>query len=573
MTISKRFTAVLLGAAFACSVLADLGFKLWVLVKHPFVGVSDYACYSTMGRNLLAGKGFYVDWVNFYFYPQPSLHHPEDTWPLLHAVWIALSYLVFGDNSFAARLPSLIFAACLSGLLYFHTRSLSNWRAAALAVMFLLTVPFYFYSSVWPSSDMAFAVMALGLLVLAFHAVHARSRRAGTWLAILAGVLAGLAAEQKIQAMVLLAVLPPWFLLGNRKLPSSWRWTMALVSVVLIWAGIAPLILRNYRTFGEPRFLQNATPYEAICMNGSSQFKMEEWAEKAYRRYDLHPELASEAVDRDPTRKLVDRLKKTVVEGVKLVKSVHKGRVIFPPLLILVPLGMFAARGYQFSFLKLTALMAAAWTTLLYISHYEARYQLPLVALGAIYAGIGMDEVMRRVCRGFGRPAWLVFLLAVMGAAYLATVRAEYGYVQSWNRNTEVWPLLEVQAKEGRPDMVVMAVNPMEVSYHLRVPTVSIPAGPWPDVRDALLRYRVTHLALRYDTRDPHDDIWHRRLLDPLNEGQKVPGFEEVYRRPWKDGRSGIVIFRVHPEDLPPDRVAGLSLNPDDPTQVEGPRK
>ena len=552
-SISNLFGWQLFGAAL----LADLTFKIWIVLKFPFVGVSDYASYSTVARNLLSGKGFSVDWVNFYFYLQPSLHHPEDIWPLLQPIWIALSYLVLGVNSIAAKVPSLMFGAALAMLVFHEVKSLSNQRVACLTALVLMTSPMFFYASVWPSADMGFALLTFGVLALAFRAVHASSPRQATLLALGACVLAGLATEQKIQGMLLLGVLPIWFLIGNVSRLLAWRIKMAAAAVVVIWIGIIPLVIRNYVTFGELGFLHQAHLYEAIVMNGGPQFKMEEWSHYGYLRYDLHPELASAALNRSAGQKLLDRIRKTVSEVGKLARGMQRGRLMFPVLMVFVVIGCLAARGREISFLLLSGVMSAIWLSLLFISHYEHRHQLPVIMVAAVFAGIGLDY-FARLFHGARRAGYVAFILMLLGLSYGAAVRAELGYVRYWNRNTEVFTTAEVLRHFSEQRSVVMGVNPMETSYHVGVPTVSIPAGPWSDVHDAMVRYGVTHLVLRYDTQDPTADIWYRPVFDPLYRGCVVVGFEELFRRPWKTEHSFLAIFRVHLNQLPSTKTNAL---------------
>src|SRR3989338_11342061 len=80
--------------------LLYFGLLVYINSTYSFIGRGDYANYSNVARNLLQGKGFSVDYLAWHYIKYPTLTHPEDMWPLLQPVWIALSSFFLGITPF-----------------------------------------------------------------------------------------------------------------------------------------------------------------------------------------------------------------------------------------------------------------------------------------------------------------------------------------------------------------------------------------------------------------------------------------------------------------------------------------
>jgi len=166
---------LLLLSSFACF------FNLW----GRTIENKDYLRYAEVGREILARN----DWL--------VLHHGDDLYadkPPLHFWKIAVSYLAFGVNAFAARFPSAFFAlAGVAATYVFARRILGDARKAFLAAMFLLSSYGYFWWARRTRIDMEFSTFFLLSLVLFHFAVKSPAPRRKGVLYALFWLVTGLA--------------------------------------------------------------------------------------------------------------------------------------------------------------------------------------------------------------------------------------------------------------------------------------------------------------------------------------------------------------------------------------------
>ena len=78
-------------------------------------GPADYADNAVVARNLVAGRGYVVDYVAQFYKDYPGITHPAETWPILQPTLIAPFFLLFGPVGWAARLPHLLLLLALAG--------------------------------------------------------------------------------------------------------------------------------------------------------------------------------------------------------------------------------------------------------------------------------------------------------------------------------------------------------------------------------------------------------------------------------------------------------------------------
>lgn len=114
-------------------------------VGHSGIGNVDEACHAVVAKNflktpivptLIETSGLpgvpYLSWADTYIW----LHKP----PM--AMWqSAFSFLFFGVNTFALRLPSLILGSLAVGLTYLIGRELFDKRAALIASLVQMVSP------------------------------------------------------------------------------------------------------------------------------------------------------------------------------------------------------------------------------------------------------------------------------------------------------------------------------------------------------------------------------------------------------------------------------------------------
>ncbi len=225
MTAVARYIRIRwVGAALVLVCLAS------TLIKIPHLGhqhlTHDEACHAIVARNLL--KHPFTPTL----YDTPYLPYDYKSWtsnrvwlhkPILPLWKIAASYALFGVNTFALRLPSLILAALAVFLTYLIGRELFNKRAAFAAAAIQAFLPVmaelthgYLFSDAIDISLLFWTEFAIYFLI--------RTVKTGLWrYALLAGFGQGCAYLSKsylaliVTGVALAAWLAPAFRLGQRE--------------------------------------------------------------------------------------------------------------------------------------------------------------------------------------------------------------------------------------------------------------------------------------------------------------------------------------------------------------------
>jgi 4-amino-4-deoxy-L-arabinose transferase len=220
-----RCAAFALSLLFAAIYLAPLG-------SRPFT-IPDETRYAEIPREMLADG----DWVvprlcGVRYFEKPPMGY-----------WLtAVSISFFGDNRFAARLPSALATGTSALLLVLLVARTTGTMAPALWAAFIfLTIPFVFALGVVNVLDAPFATCVTASIVFAFLATREPVRfRRFAWLAA-AGVSAGLAFLVKgFLAFALPVIVIGSFLLLERRwrelLALPWIPLAAAVVVIFPWA-------------------------------------------------------------------------------------------------------------------------------------------------------------------------------------------------------------------------------------------------------------------------------------------------------------------------------------------------
>lgn len=290
-----------------------LAYEALVVFKLPYVGHADYADNAVVARNLVAGRGWVVDYVTQFYQLYDGVTRPQETWPLLQPVWIAPFLAIFGPQAWAAKIPNLIFNLILLLLIYRIGTQLWDRRVGVTAAILTLTNHLFFKLTIYTTSDLAFVVFALGAIYLLYRAtgdrrpptadIYGRSmgrlglrrfvpgtslpsagsdmnaspccapagwsmilRRSSVvqrpWLLVGSGVLTGLMMLQKPSGAMIAVGMGLWLLAHIRR-PSHdhvvyWSSVVRQWAVVgLVWAVpalliLSPYVVRNLALFGAP---------------------------------------------------------------------------------------------------------------------------------------------------------------------------------------------------------------------------------------------------------------------------------------------------------------------------------
>src|SRR5262249_47416796 len=136
----------------------------------PYVGHADYADNAVVARNLVAGRGWVVDYITQFYTLYPSVTHPQETWPLLQPLWIAPFFALLGAESWVAKIPNLIFISLLGVLVYAAGARLWDRRVGLTAAVVVLTSHLFFKLVIYSTTDLAFVVFSFGAIYLLYRA-------------------------------------------------------------------------------------------------------------------------------------------------------------------------------------------------------------------------------------------------------------------------------------------------------------------------------------------------------------------------------------------------------------------
>ncbi len=247
-----------------------------------------------VARNLVAGRGWVVDYVTQFYKLYSGVTRAQETWPLLQPVWIAPFFALLGAEAWVAKIPNLIFMSVLGLLVYAAGARLWDRRVGLTAAVVVLTSHLFFKLVLYTTTDLAFVVFSFGAIYLLYRATtddrrpttddrrpttNAGSRFLvlGSWFSVLgSGLLTGLMLLQKPGSGVIMAGgMGLWFLAqqwrryranGHRGaagqepiapvLNSSFS-ILHLLAPVAVWSALAllilsPYVVRSLQLFGTP---------------------------------------------------------------------------------------------------------------------------------------------------------------------------------------------------------------------------------------------------------------------------------------------------------------------------------
>ncbi len=197
------------------------------LGARPII-IPDESRYAEIPREMIVSGNWVAPRLNgLRYFEKPALGY-----------WLnAISMLLFGQNAFAARLPSALavgFTALI--VLCLVRRFETECSAAILAVAVFLTFPLVFGVGTFSVLDSLLSLFIAGMLAAFFGAYMAQKRRQKVLLLALCGVSCGLAFLTKgfIAFAVPLVVVVP-FMLWERRLKElpSLLWLPALIAVAV----------------------------------------------------------------------------------------------------------------------------------------------------------------------------------------------------------------------------------------------------------------------------------------------------------------------------------------------------
>ncbi len=227
---------------FALGLLLRLSFALQLQLPGT---VEDASFYYNLAKNLVEGKGLTLDYIVYYLSPPESIVHPGNVyWMPLAAFIMSIFFLAGGVSLFVAALPGIISGLAISVLTFFWCRkysasSLIAWTSAILA----LFIPYLFIFSVLTETVIYFALFGF----LCLYCSMEGNKRPAFFLP--AAFFAGLAHMTRHDGFIyFVAVATLVFLSPHRR---KIRLRVILLSAVVYFVTIAPLLVINFSTFGQ----------------------------------------------------------------------------------------------------------------------------------------------------------------------------------------------------------------------------------------------------------------------------------------------------------------------------------
>lgn len=499
-------------------------FFLLVLVyiqsTYTFIGRGDYANYSNVARNLILGRGFTNDYIAFHYIYYPQISHPEDMWPLLQSVWIAISYLFLGINPFAARVPNAIFLTVLALLTYFIGKKLYNAKVGFwAAVLTGLNSNLILYSTDWITADIALAVFSLIIFYLGYLVIEEAKKQQVSLIKVLwLGIFCGLAILQKPMGVLLPAIYFFYLLYFYRdSLRAFLLPAVVLTFGTLVFAG--PFLVRNYLLFGTfllPNegymgYLIKYFPYEkvfSIYYGDPPSIKL--WLDYGWLNFlKINFSYFRYSIDTFVYRDLLMPYTVIVLSllGLSTIKSREKH--FYLPGVIL--------------FLVMSFLMATYW-------HYESRYYAMLIPVFNLLSTVFFLSLFPKINWKNG-----LVVLTILMITFLPSVKMVLNSLQP--KPTDTALINYTWIKNNTPkDAVIMTLAPWEMNFHSERKTIMIPNEDKSQILWMARKYKSDYLEIEFLNEVKRDSL--KELYKGIGTTEFVliyqdPGNSYIYKINW----------------------------------------
>ncbi|GAB4204815.1 MAG: glycosyltransferase family 39 protein [Roseiflexaceae bacterium] len=535
----RRGAALLLGLFLTLW----LGYAAWVIARLPYVGHADYADNAVVARNLAAGRGWVVDYVTQFYQLNPggSVTRPQETWPLLQPVWMAPFFALLGPSNWAAKIPNLIFTLILGLAVYTVGARLWDRRVGLVAAILLLTSRWFFFLTIYTTTDLAFTVFAFGAVYLLYGA---RGLRLEAWelktqhsklnTLLGAALLTGLMMLQKPSGGLIAFGMGLWML---GVVLAGWRPGAGLrqdatallrrIAPVAAWSVVAllvlsPYLIRNQATFH--KLFYSTESYDAWVLSYS------DW-EDIYKVYT--PEQGLSETGGRPDRSWILRwgFDRTLFKLETQVRAVRD--YLVPPwrnlpldlsdwisgrdsrallagagawLGLLGLLGLARRRPALFGLL----LLAFGPYTLFLITYWHAdeqRYFVVAMPWLALLAAAALWRLYDRAT-AIGRGGWSPAALSLVVAALLAIMQPSWPAIADKVANEPDIHAADLDAyawlrANTPPETVVMTRNPWQFNWAAERPALMVPNTASRDTFLTLARYYGAGYLVRDTVQNP----------------------------------------------------------------------
>jgi 4-amino-4-deoxy-L-arabinose transferase-like glycosyltransferase len=539
-------------------------YKVQIVEPIRFVGHADAAGYAEMADSVLAGRGFEVDYISWYFRKyEPTIVHPEDHWPPFYALLIVPFFATVGKTALAAKLPSLLISSVAFPLmLYLLGRRVTQSRTVAFASA--VTILLYFPIFQW-SLD-ALSDVTYGFLVTAAIYATLRGMDDNRWFCIMGALLAAAYYTKGstlilIPAFVLYHVI--WRLLDGGRLTWSRSDRPFAAGVLVMCLLILPWLVRNVVHFGAPLY---STQNNVAGFMG--------WLPWEHGTYPLYwgenlPSITDKL--RQPSQLIrrslefakrpswwlfFDMDKRPHDFSVKSVSTYAFGIPALAGTLAFLMAASCAARRiatgrgvaicpqltpyFRREYLLLFLVAATHLAFLCIVWEPLSRLTTPVIPLVIVIGWATLATAAAGLTRWTGyssrlNTAVLLVILCVWlvdAGTELLGARAHNRY--PWRESDEDLIAAGNWIRENATGSITMTRNPWELHFYSDEKAIQIPLEPLPTIIQVARYYGATHLI-------PDDN---RQSLAPWIAGE-VAGLEKVFQ----SGR--VELYEIHYERLP----------------------
>jgi 4-amino-4-deoxy-L-arabinose transferase-like glycosyltransferase len=215
---------------------------VWVIYVHPDPPADhrfdDTAWYRGAAHFISIGAG----------YVNPYVGTPTAGWPPGYPYFLGGVYKAFGEGTTSTYAANIVLSLLTVIVVYGIGLRLFDRRTALIAAAAIAVWPGQIYFTSLTLSEPLFTLLFTFAVLLMLLVTDALAWRRPLLIAL--GVVTGLAALTRGQALLLLPVaLIAWAAAGYRWLPAT-RWTLAAAAVVAVV--MAPWVIRNQRELGSP---------------------------------------------------------------------------------------------------------------------------------------------------------------------------------------------------------------------------------------------------------------------------------------------------------------------------------
>jgi len=219
------------------------------LIHNP--GLNDQNHYYNLGRRLLQGQGFTIDYVWHYSHVPDEIVHPIDHWMPLAGVAVALGMSLGGETPHGALMLFILAGTGLPLLVYLVTKQLNGSETSALiATAFAAVLPDLVWNSLRTDTTILNMMLITGSVLLLNYGL----RKNKWWAFILSGIGVGLAYLTRNDSVVFMPMLVVVLVLYLWKGHDSvLRWTMGLAITLIPLAfaiTMSPWLIRNQQELG-----------------------------------------------------------------------------------------------------------------------------------------------------------------------------------------------------------------------------------------------------------------------------------------------------------------------------------